>query len=82
MFTLIHILTHYLSVLFVFHSFICKGLGVFATETLSPGQPLSVYGGKLITNKEAEQLENEKESVFRYFFSFKGEKLWYVLSLK
>ncbi|XP_033630327.1 uncharacterized protein LOC117292407 [Asterias rubens] len=59
-----------------------KGLGVFATETLSPGQPLYVYGGKLITNKEAEQLENEKESVFRYFFSFKGEKLWYVLSLK
>ena len=35
-----------------------------------------VYGGELISETEGLEREEEAASGFRYFFDFKGKKLW------
>ncbi|XP_033639858.1 hyalin-like [Asterias rubens] len=52
-----------------------KGLGTFATENIPAGKPLYIYGGDIISKQEGERREKSSESVFRYFFMFKGKQL-------
>ena len=58
------------------------GRAIVTTQEFERGDFLLQYLGILLTSDVAEALEadEDKSSVFRYFFSFKGKTYWWVMS--
>ncbi|KAJ8018550.1 N-lysine methyltransferase KMT5A-A [Holothuria leucospilota] len=50
-----------------------KGRGVFAKVSVTKGEFLLQYAGKLIPGDEGDKLEEEGSSGFRFFITFKGK---------
>ena len=49
---------------------------MFAGKNFHKGDFLLWYKGDLLDAAEGEKREEAKESVFRYFFNWKGTKWW------
>jgi len=54
------------------------GRGVFATEKIEAQQFIVEYCGVLISDDEGQKRENIQQTGFRYFFSHRGKKYWFV----
>lgn len=59
----------------MFNSF-CEGRGIYADSDFEKGKFLFTYHGELVTWDEGEKRELQLDSVYRYFFRYKGKKLW------
>lgn len=55
--------------------------GVITTQQRYQGDFLVEYRGERITAEEAETREKNYPSVFRYFYSYGNQMMWYVYSL-
>ena len=59
-----------------------KGVGVRATKTFHKNEFICEYRGELIPKNEAQQREElleDDDGCYMYYFEFKSKKLWYVL---
>ena len=59
-----------------------KGVGVRATKTFHKNEFICEYHGELIPRNEAQQREElleDDDGCYMYYFEFKSKKLWYVL---
>jgi SET domain-containing protein len=52
------------------------GRGVFAVREICKSEFIVEYKGELVSDKEANEREQQTDSVFRYFFRFNNKKLW------
>jgi len=60
------------------------GSGVFAQSNIEKGQLIVLYEGELVTNEEGERRHakySTQDGSFLFFFSHKGNKLWYVIQI-
>lgn len=60
------------------------GSGVFAEKYIEKGRLVVLYEGELITEEEGERRHAKyttEDGSFLFFFSHKGNKLWYVTQI-
>lgn len=63
---------NYMVLLFIM-TFILAGVGLFNTEDIMKGDFLLNYRGTMITEEEANLIEDQS---YLYFFNFKKKTLW------